>query len=69
MDNYQRQQQMQETPDGARNSVSSNLLMGTNTMKIQYLSTNFVRKLRLQNNMESTPAASVDLSQVDQHLL
>jgi hypothetical protein len=55
MDNYQRQQQMQETPDGARNSVSSNLLMGTNTMKIQYLSTNFVRKLRLQNNMESTP--------------
>jgi len=47
MDNYQRQQQMQETPDGGRNSVSSNLLMGTNTMKIQYLSTNVVRKLRL----------------------
>lgn len=33
MDNYQRQQQMGETPDG-RNSVSSNLLLGTNTMKI-----------------------------------
>ena len=45
MDNYQRQQQ-QETPDG-RNSISSNLLMGTNTMKIQYMSTNFVRKLRM----------------------
>ena len=41
---------MQETPDGSnnqRNSVSSNLLLGTNTMKIQYLPTNFVRKLRL----------------------
>ena len=38
MDNYQRQQYMnQETPDGSsknRNSVSSNLLLGTNTMKI-----------------------------------
>jgi hypothetical protein len=40
----------QETLDGSmknRNSVSSNLLLGTNTMKIQYLTTNFVRKLRL----------------------
>lgn len=54
MDNYQRQQQIQETPDGLRNSVSSNILLGTNTMKIQYLSTSFVRKLRLQNVLEST---------------
>jgi hypothetical protein len=41
---------LQETPEGSsknRNSVSSNLLLGTNTMKIQYLSTHFIRKLRL----------------------
>lgn len=52
-----------ETPDG-RNSLSSNILMGTNTMKVQYLSTNFVRKLRLQSELESggTPNPSVDMS-------
>lgn len=61
MDNYQRQQiLLQEntnTPDGRnsdnRSSVNSALLLGTNTMKIQYLSTNFVRKLRI-NNPEMT---------------
>ncbi len=66
MDNYQRQQQINETTPDGRNSVSSNLLLGTNTMKIQYLTTNFVRKLRMQNNIDTeTP----DLSQVDQNLL
>ena len=43
MDNYQRQQN-QATRENARHSISSNLLMGTNTMKIQYLSTDFVGK-------------------------
>jgi hypothetical protein len=66
MDNYQRQQQINDTTPDGRNSVSSNLLLGTNTMKIQYLTTNFVRKLRMQNNMDSETA---DLSQVDQNLL
>ena len=57
MDNYQRQQiLLQEqgtTPDGRnsdnRSSVNSALLMGQNTMKIQYLTTDFVRKLRIHN--------------------
>jgi hypothetical protein len=39
--------------------------MGTNTMKIQYLTTNFVRKLRMQNNIET----ETDLGQADQNLL
>ena len=34
--------------------------MSTNTMKIQYLSTNFVRKLRLQNAMESQNSQTPD---------
>ena len=40
-------------------------------MKVQYLSTNFVRKLRLQAELESggTPNPSADMSQVDQNLL
>ena len=66
MDNYQRQQQINDTTPDGRNSVSSNLLLGTNTMKIQYLTTNFVRKLRMQNNMDTE---TTDLSQVDQNLL
>jgi len=66
MDNYQRQQQIGESTPEGRNSVSSNLLLGTNTMKIQYLTTNFVRKLRMQNNLDQE---STDLSQVDQNLL
>ena len=48
MDNYMRQQQVQETPDGygnSRVSASSNLLVGSNTMKIQFMSTHFVKKL------------------------
>lgn len=75
MDNYQRQQQMmQETPDGgARHSVSSHFLSGTNTMKIQYLNTNFVRKLRLQNPdlaVNGASDASFDLlQQTDHHLM
>jgi hypothetical protein len=64
MDNYQRQQQINDTTPDGRTSISSNLLLGTNTMKIQYLTTNFVRKLRMQNDSE-TP----DLSQIDQNLL
>ena len=54
---------MQETPDGGRNSISSNLLMGTNTMKIQYMSTNFVRKLRLQQDGD-TPG-NFDMNTID----
>ena len=50
-------QENTNTPDGRnsdnRSSVNSALLLGTNTMKIQYLSTNFVRKLRI-NNPEMT---------------
>lgn len=53
---------MLETPDG-RNSLTSNLLLGTNTMKIQYMNTNFVRKLRLQNDIEGS------VSNLDQNLL
>ena len=68
MDNYQRQQQLLETPEG-RNSVSSSVLLGTSTMKIQYLSTNFVRKLRLQNNIDVTPGGQIDMSQVDPNLM
>lgn len=44
MDNYQRQQNQGTLSENARHSISSNLLMGTNTMKIQYLSTDFVGK-------------------------
>jgi len=44
--------------------------MGTNTMKIQYLSTNFVRKLRLQNDMDGeTPTPNLDFTTIDQSLL
>ena len=68
MDNYQRQQAMLETPDG-RASLSSNLLLGTNTMKIQYLSTNFVRKLRAQTDLDGqTPSPNLDRSQIDGNL-
>lgn len=75
MDNYQRQQQMmQETPDGGqRHSISSHLLLGSNTMKIQYLTTNFVRKLRLQNPdlaVNGVTDTSFDLvQQTDQQLM
>lgn len=76
MDNYQRQQyMMQETPDGAggRPSTSSHFLAGSNTMKIQYLTTNFVRKLRLQNPelaIHGASDASFDLlQQTDHHLM
>lgn len=48
MDNYQRQQAINETPGGdgnSRESNVSNMMIGSNTMKIQYLSTSFVKKL------------------------
>lgn len=48
MDNYQRQQQMMETPD-CDNSYVDNMLLGSTTMKIQYMNTNFVRKLLIQS--------------------
>jgi len=48
MDNYQKQIQIQQRADSqSMNSISSNLLLGANTMKIQYLTTNYVRKLRI----------------------
>lgn len=68
MDNYQRQQQMLETPDG-ENSYRDNLLLGTTTMKIQYMNTNFVRKLLIQSETEGTPQPTLDMAQIDQHLL
>ena len=44
----------------------------SNTMKIQYLTTNFVRKLRTMNeqhdNEVTTPKKSID-SQIDQSLM
>ena len=57
MDNYHKQihLQAQAKADGSisRNSLNSNMLLGINTMKIQYLSTNFVRKLRMQSETET----------------
>lgn len=65
MDNYTRQ--MLETPDPDR--TSSNLLSST-TMKIQYLNTNFVRKLLQQSEVEgNTPFGSFEANQIDQNLM
>lgn len=65
---------MQETPDGQieRHSASSHFLAGSNTMKIQYLTTNFVRKLRLQNPdlaVHGSSETSFDLIQQTDHQL
>jgi len=43
--------------------------MGTNTMKIQYMTTNFVRKLRLQNDENTPNPAGFDSNTIDQGLL
>jgi hypothetical protein len=60
---------MQETPGDARASYKSNLLLGTTTMKIQYLKTNFVRQLMVMNEMDGmTPNASMDKGMIEQHL-
>jgi hypothetical protein len=39
---------MLETPNG-RGSLSSNFLLGTNTLKIQYLNTHVVRQILMTN--------------------
>ena len=49
-----------------RTSVNSALLLGTNTMKIQYLTTNFVRKLRIQNPEMSTNEVGSESFEINQ---
>eukprot|EP00356_Strombidium_inclinatum_P009143 CAMPEP_0170489744 /NCGR_PEP_ID=MMETSP0208-20121228/8046_1 /TAXON_ID=197538 /ORGANISM="Strombidium inclinatum, Strain S3" /LENGTH=266 /DNA_ID=CAMNT_0010764805 /DNA_START=2091 /DNA_END=2891 /DNA_ORIENTATION=+ len=56
MDNYQKQIQLQNSGrmDGSiRNSISSSILMGLNTMKIQYMTTHLVRKLKISAEHET----------------
>jgi hypothetical protein len=47
-ENHQRNIAFLETP-GGRGSMSSNFILGTNTLKIQYLTTHAVRQILMIN--------------------
>lgn len=64
---------MLETPHG-RGSLSSNFLLGTNTLKVQYLSTNIVREILMVNGPDdegfdmSTIGKYVNKRAIEKHL-
>lgn len=67
MENYQRQQQQETTPTG--DGISSKTYYNPLTMKIQYLTTDFVRKLILeQEAIENYSGSKPQLKDIEQVL-